>query len=52
MLKKIAIVGVALMLLNPKLRAQGGCVNSPENPTAVLLLVGAAGAVVARMRRR
>jgi XrtJ-associated TM-motif-TM protein len=32
--------------------AQGGCVNSPENPTAVLALVGSAGAVFASLRNR
>ncbi len=34
------------------MQAQGGCVNSPENPTAVLALLGLAGAALARMRRR
>jgi XrtJ-associated TM-motif-TM protein len=29
------------------LRAQSGCVDSPEDPTVVLALVGAAGALVA-----
>ncbi len=28
----------------PRLHAQTGCVNSPENPTAVLAVVGSAGA--------
>jgi XrtJ-associated TM-motif-TM protein len=32
--------------------AQGGCVNSPENPTVVLALVGSAGAFVASARAR
>jgi len=31
-------------------RAQSGCVNSPENPTAVLLLVGGANVVLKVMR--
>lgn len=31
---------------------QNGCVNSPENPTAVLALVGSAGAVMACLRSR
>jgi XrtJ-associated TM-motif-TM protein len=34
------------------MQAQGGCVNSPENPTVVLALVGLAGAALARMRQR
>ncbi|MDE1154384.1 MAG: PExPT-CTERM protein [Acidobacteriaceae bacterium] len=33
--------------------AQGGCINSPECPTAILGLVGAAGAALyARLRSR
>jgi len=32
--------------------AQGGCVNSPENPTVVLALVGSAGAALASIRNR
>jgi XrtJ-associated TM-motif-TM protein len=32
--------------------AQGGCVNSPENPTIVLALVGSAGAFLASARAR
>lgn len=32
--------------------AQSGCVNSPENPTAVLALVGSAGAGLTMLRGR
>jgi XrtJ-associated TM-motif-TM protein len=32
--------------------AQNGCVDSPENPTAVLALAGSAGAVVVAVRQR
>ncbi len=32
--------------------AQGGCLNSPENPTVVLALVGSAGAFFASARTR
>ena len=32
--------------------AQGGCVNSPENPTVVLALVGSASAFAASARAR
>lgn len=32
--------------------AQGGCVDSPENPTALLALAGTAGAVFVGMRDR
>lgn len=31
--------------------AQNGCVNSPENPTALLALVGVAAAVVRNRKR-
>jgi XrtJ-associated TM-motif-TM protein len=34
------------------LHAQGGCANSPENPTAILALVGSAGAFFASARTR
>jgi len=32
------------------LRAQTGCVDSPEDPTIVLALVGGAGALIAGLR--
>lgn len=34
------------------LHAQGGCVNSPENPTAILAIVGSAGAFFVSVRAR
>ena len=34
------------------LHAQDGCLSSPENPTAVLALVGSAGAFCATIRTR
>ncbi len=44
----LLLVGTAFLFLvsAPLLHAQtiGGCVNSPENPTAVLAVVGSAGA--------
>jgi XrtJ-associated TM-motif-TM protein len=41
----LVLLGSALMLLvAAPLHAQGGCVSSPENPTAVLAVVGSAGA--------
>jgi XrtJ-associated TM-motif-TM protein len=47
--------GLVLLVALP-LRAQTGCTDSPENPTAVLALVGGAGALVSavwsRMRAR
>lgn len=48
------IVLTMLLLFAVPAFAQVGCVNSPENPTALLALVGAAGGWVsfARARRR
>ena len=48
-LKKILLgVGFLLMLaLVLPLRAQSGCVDSPEDPTLVLALVAGAGALAA-----
>ncbi|MFC6645659.1 PExPT-CTERM protein [Granulicella cerasi] len=48
------IVFIGSLLFIPVLaHAQTGCVNSPECPTAVLGLVGAAGAALyARFRSR
>jgi len=34
------------------LYAQGGCIDSPENPTALLAIVGSAGAFIASATRR
>jgi XrtJ-associated TM-motif-TM protein len=34
------------------LHAQTGCITSPENPTAVLAVVGSAGALFATARAR
>lgn len=48
-LTRLAFPGLMLgsMLLAPALaHAQGGCVSSPECPTAVLGVVGAAGAAL------
>jgi XrtJ-associated TM-motif-TM protein len=45
--------GVALYLLIAfPLHAQTGCTDSPENPTAVLALVGGAGALFSALRAR
>jgi len=49
----LLLTGVAIMFAAAlPLYAQGGCVNSPENPTVVLALVGSAGALVASARAR
>jgi len=44
-------LGLLLLLALP-LYAQGGCVNSPENPTVVLGLIGAAGASYGPLKRK
>jgi len=47
------LAGLALVVcFAPPAFAQGGCVNSPENPTAVLALVGSASAALASIRNR
>ena len=49
----LVVLGVAFMLLvAAPLRAQTGCTDSPENPTAVLALVGGAGALFSAVRTR
>lgn len=45
-------VAAMLVAVTASANAQGGCVNSPENPTVVLALVGSAGAFVASARAR
>ena len=47
------LLGCALFLLVAlPLHAQTGCTDSPENPTAVLALVGGAGALFSTVRAR
>ncbi len=49
----LLLIGSALLLtVSLPLHAQGGCVNSPENPTVVLALVGSAGVFLASARAR
>jgi XrtJ-associated TM-motif-TM protein len=49
----LLFAGLAMMLIaTVPVHAQGGCVNSPENPTVVLALVGSAGAFLASARAR
>jgi XrtJ-associated TM-motif-TM protein len=49
----LLLAGLAMMLVATiPAHAQGGCVNSPENPTVVLALVGSAGAFLASARTR
>jgi XrtJ-associated TM-motif-TM protein len=49
----LLILGCIVVLsATQPLHAQSGCTDSPENPTAVLALVGSAGAFLASARRR
>jgi XrtJ-associated TM-motif-TM protein len=47
----LCFVAIVLTIATPA-RAQNGCVNSPENPTAILALVGSAGGVLVAARNR
>ena len=48
----LLLFGLAVLLSTASLHAQGGCENSPENPTVVLALIGSAGAFLASARNR
>jgi XrtJ-associated TM-motif-TM protein len=37
---------IAFLLFTAAAHAQNGCINSPENPTAVLALVGTAAVII------
>jgi XrtJ-associated TM-motif-TM protein len=53
-LKKMLLVfcwSAMLILIALPLRAQNGCVDSPEDPTVVLALVSGAGVLAARLWR-
>ena len=39
----VVLSAIALLLVSTSLQAQGGCVDSPEAPTALLMLVGTVG---------
>jgi XrtJ-associated TM-motif-TM protein len=45
------VVALVLFFVTPAF-AQAGCVNSPENPTAILALVGSAGGALVALRSR
>jgi XrtJ-associated TM-motif-TM protein len=54
-MKKLSLllIGSAVMfVVAAPVYAQNGCINSPENPTVVLALVGSAGAFFASARTR
>jgi XrtJ-associated TM-motif-TM protein len=46
------IVVALVVLVAAPVYAQAGCVNSPENPTAILALVGSAGGLLVAVRSR
>ncbi len=46
------LMAVTVLLMPAICHAQGGCVDSPENPTALLALVGVAGATIPMLRSR
>jgi XrtJ-associated TM-motif-TM protein len=48
----LLIAAALLLTVALPLHAQNGCVDSPENPTVVLALVGSAGAFLASARTR
>jgi XrtJ-associated TM-motif-TM protein len=49
----LMFLGVALLCtIALPLQAQNGCLSSPENPTAVLAIVGSAGAFFVSARAR
>ena len=49
----LMFLGLALLcIVTLPLHAQNGCTNSPENPTAILAVVGSAGAFFATARTR
>jgi XrtJ-associated TM-motif-TM protein len=49
---QVLLCSVAVLLVAVPLHAQTGCTDSPENPTAVLALVGSAGALFSTVRAR
>jgi XrtJ-associated TM-motif-TM protein len=49
---RLALLAMAVLAVPVMAHAQTGCTDSPENPTAVLAMVGCAGAFLAAARRR
>ncbi|MDP9050666.1 MAG: PExPT-CTERM protein [Acidobacteriota bacterium] len=49
---QVFLWSAAFLLVAVPLQAQSGCTDSPENPTAVLALVGSAGALFSTIRAR
>jgi XrtJ-associated TM-motif-TM protein len=49
---QILVAFVVVLAAAHPMYAQGGCIDSPENPTALLAIVGSAGAFIATARNR
>jgi XrtJ-associated TM-motif-TM protein len=49
---QLVLWSAALLMVAVPLHAQTGCTDSPENPTAILALVGSAGALFSTVRAR
>lgn len=47
----IVVISILMFSALP-VHAQDGCIDSPENPTAILGLVGVAGLGLAQLRNR
>lgn len=45
-------VAVLMFAISDPIYAQGGCVDSPESPTAILAIAGSAGAILMVARDR
>ena len=48
----VILAAAVLFVIAAPVQAQTGCTDSPENPTAVLALVGSAGALFSTVRAR
>ena len=51
-LSTMAVVVLLLAVVAVPAMGQGVCIDSPENPTAVLALVGSAGGILVALRGR
>jgi XrtJ-associated TM-motif-TM protein len=49
---RLTLLAATVLCLPILAHAQNGCVNSPENPTALLGLIGAAACAVPALRAR
>jgi len=51
-MRMIYAIGLSLLTLSAPVFALNGCVNSPENPTLILGLIGGAAATVPWIRTK